>query len=88
MTTITNSPVIGVTTATKYIESVPPHSFIINVQHLKEALAVAGSLGFVDSDDNTKILSTSNPGGGLLIQSLQYPKGSVRCACVEVVPNE
>lgn len=84
MTTITNSRVIGVTTATKYVEGVPTHSFIINVQHLKEALAVAESLEFVDSDKHVKILSTSNPGDGLLIQSLQYPKGSVRCACVEV----
>lgn len=85
MTTITNSDIIGVTTATKYIEGVETHSFIINVQHLKEALAVAGSLGFVDSDGHIKILSTSNPGDGLLIQSLQFPKGSVRCACVDVI---
>lgn len=84
MTTITNSPVIGVTTATKYIEGVETHSFIINVQHLKEALAVAESLEFVDSDGHTKILCTGNPEDGLLIQSLQYPKGSVRCACIEV----
>lgn len=85
MTTVTNSHNIGVTTATKYIEGVETHSFIIDVQHLKEALAVAGSLEFVDSDGHIKILSTSNPGDGLLIQSAQYPKGSVRCACIEVV---
>lgn len=88
MTTITNSPVIGVTTATKYIEGVETHSFIINVQHLKEALAVAESLEFVDSDKHVKILSTNNPADGLLIQSEQYPKGSVRCACIEVVSDE
>lgn len=85
MTTITNSDVTGVTTATKYIEGVETHSFIIDVQHLKEALAVAGSLGFVDSDNHIKIRSTSNPADGLLIQSLQFPKGSVRCACVDVI---
>lgn len=84
MTTITNNDVIGVTTATKYIEGVPTHSFIIDVRHLKEALAVAESLGFVDSDKHVKILSTNNPADGLLIQSAQYPKGSVRCACIEV----
>jgi len=85
MTTITNNNHIGVTTATKYIESVETHSFIIDVQHFKDALAIADSLSFVDSDKHIRVLSTNNPADGLLIQSLQYPKGSVRCACIEVI---
>jgi len=84
MTTITNNDHIGVTTATKYIEGVETHSFIIDIQHFKDALVIADSLGFVDPDKHIKVLSTNNPADGLLIQSLQYPKGSVRCACVKV----
>lgn len=85
MTTITNNDRIGVTTATEYIESVESLSFVVDIDHLKEALVIADSIGFVNSDGHVRIMATANVGDGLLIQSVSYPNGSVRCACIDVI---
>ena len=84
-TVVSRDGTLGVTTSTEFKESVIPHSFIIDIWKLRAALDMAETLSFDDIDDHVRIVLTDNARDGLLIQSVDFPKGSIRCACVEVI---